>query len=36
MGLIRNWNTAGWFELPQRLGNQLGKLVGAIKTVKWW
>ena len=29
VGLIRSWNTAGWFELPQRLGNQLGKLVGA-------
>ena len=21
-GLIRSWNTAGWFNLPQRLGNQ--------------
>ncbi|MDT8990379.1 kynureninase [Curvibacter sp. APW13] len=29
VGLIRSWNTAGWFELPQRLGNQLGQLVGA-------
>ena len=28
-GLIRSWNTAGWFELPQRLGNKLAKLVGA-------
>jgi len=28
-GLIRSWNTAGWFDLPQRLGNQLAKLVGA-------
>ena len=27
-GLIRSWNTAGWFDLPQRLGNQLAKLVG--------
>ncbi|KAA0181143.1 kynureninase [Cupriavidus gilardii] len=28
-GLIRSWNTAGWFELPQRLGNLLTPLVGA-------
>jgi len=28
-GLIRSWNTAGWFDLPQRLGNQLAKLLGA-------
>ena len=28
-GLIRSWNTAGWFELPQRLGNMLAPLVGA-------
>ena len=28
-GLIRSWNAAGWFDLPQRLGNKLAKLVGA-------
>ncbi|WP_418908131.1 kynureninase [Glutamicibacter endophyticus] len=28
-GLIRSWNSAGWFELPQRLGNKLGQLLGA-------
>ena len=28
-GLIRSWNTAGWFELPRRLGNKLGRLIGA-------
>jgi len=28
-GLIRSWNTAGWFDLPQRLGNKLAPLVGA-------
>jgi kynureninase len=28
-GLIRSWNTAGWFELPQRLGDRIGSLVGA-------
>jgi kynureninase len=27
--LIRSWNTAGWFDLPRRLGNQLARLVGA-------
>ncbi|WP_018150924.1 kynureninase [Leeia oryzae] len=29
VGLIRSWNTAGWFDLPQRLGNKLAKLIGA-------
>jgi kynureninase len=28
-GLIRSWNTAGWFELPQRVGDRIGTLVGA-------
>jgi kynureninase len=28
-GLIRSWNTAGWFALPKRLGNKLAPLVGA-------
>ena len=27
--LIRSWNTAGWFELPQRLGDKIARLVGA-------
>ncbi|MDR6216282.1 kynureninase [Paracidovorax wautersii] len=27
--LIRSWNTARWFDLPQRLGDQLAPLVGA-------
>ncbi|PYI69468.1 kynureninase [Arthrobacter livingstonensis] len=27
-GLIRSWNTAGWFELPGRLGDKLAKLIG--------
>jgi len=29
VGLIRSWNTADWFELPARLGNKLGQLIGA-------
>ncbi|OIQ69461.1 kynureninase [mine drainage metagenome] len=29
IGLIRSWNSAGWFDLPQRLGNQLARLIGA-------
>ncbi|RQO73007.1 kynureninase [Aquitalea sp. FJL05] len=29
VGLIRSWNTAGWFELPRRLGNKLAGLIGA-------
>jgi len=28
-GLIQSWNTAGWFELPARLGDKLGRLIGA-------
>lgn len=27
--LIRSWNTAGWFDLPKRLGNKLAPLLGA-------
>ena len=29
VGLIRSWNTAGWFEQPQRLGNKIARLIGA-------
>ncbi|MGE3348154.1 MAG: kynureninase [Ramlibacter sp.] len=28
-GLIRSWNSAGWFGLPQRLGDKVGQLIGA-------
>jgi kynureninase len=28
-GLIRSWNSAGWFELPRRLGDKIASLVGA-------
>ncbi len=28
-GLIRSWNDAGWFNLPQRLGDKIATLVGA-------
>ena len=27
--LIRSWNTAGWFELPERVGARLARLLGA-------
>ena len=27
--LIRAWNTAGWFQLPRRLGDQIARLIGA-------
>jgi kynureninase len=27
--LIRSWNDAGWFDLPVRLGDRLGALIGA-------
>ncbi|MYM40782.1 kynureninase [Duganella qianjiadongensis] len=26
--LIRSWNTAGWFDLPKRLGNRIAPLIG--------
>jgi kynureninase len=28
-GLIRSWNTAGWIDLPTRVGTRIGRLVGA-------
>lgn len=28
-GLIRSWNTAGWVQLPHKLGNQVARLIGA-------
>lgn len=28
-GLIRSWNTAGWIHMPQRIGDKIGRLVGA-------
>jgi kynureninase len=27
--LIRSWNTAGWFDLPKRLGDRIAPLLGA-------
>jgi kynureninase len=27
--LIRGWNTAGWYPLPERLGDKIGSLIGA-------
>lgn len=27
--LIRSWNTAGWIDMPQRIGNKIAKLIGA-------
>ena len=29
LDLIKSWNTAGWFELPRRLGDRLAPLIGA-------
>ncbi|MEZ2222619.1 kynureninase [Rhizobium sp. RCC_161_2] len=28
-GLIRSWNSAGWFQLPLELGDRIGRLIGA-------
>ncbi|HMT33222.1 MAG TPA: kynureninase, partial [Dermatophilaceae bacterium] len=27
--LIRSWNTAGWVDLPQRIGDKIARLIGA-------
>ena len=27
--LIKSWNTAGWFQMPLKVGNKIGKLIGA-------
>ena len=29
IGLIRSWNSAGWIDLPQRVGDKIARLVGA-------
>jgi kynureninase len=29
VGLIRSWNSAGWYDLPVRLGDRIGRLIGA-------
>jgi kynureninase len=28
-GLIRSWNTAGWIDLPARVGDRIARLIGA-------
>jgi len=28
-GLIRSWNSAGWMALPRRIGDKIGRLIGA-------
>lgn len=28
-GLIRSWNTAGWYEAPRRVGDKIATLIGA-------
>jgi kynureninase len=28
-GLVRSWNTAGWYDMPRRLGDKLARLIGA-------
>ena len=27
--LIKSWNTAGWFTLPQRVGDKIARIIGA-------
>ena len=28
-GLIRSWNSAGWLDMPQRIGDKIATLIGA-------
>lgn len=28
-GLVRSWNTAGWYTLPRRLGHKIAQIIGA-------
>jgi kynureninase len=28
-GLVRSWNSAGWYEMPRRVGNKIARLIGA-------
>jgi kynureninase len=28
-GLIRSWNAAGWYDMPQRIGDKIATLIGA-------
>jgi kynureninase len=28
-GLVRSWNTAGWYDMPRRLGDKIARLIGA-------
>ncbi len=28
-GLIRSWNAAGWIDMPSRVGDKIGRLIGA-------
>jgi kynureninase len=27
--LIKSWNTAGWFQMPMKVGNKIARLIGA-------
>ena len=28
--LLRSWNTAGWMDMPMRIGDKIGRLIGAL------
>ena len=35
-GLIRSWNSAGWFDLPQRLGDKIAHAGRRAARARWW
>jgi kynureninase len=35
-GLIRSWNSAGWIDLPQRVGDKIAPPGRRRRRANWW